>query len=254
VILKPDVVFLVCLKQFIMKKTLTFLLLSLIILGTACRKKDNEPIVNTDPTTDEVAGGLVFLIAHDINMDSTLVISGTHAIAVFGDNVNPDIKVNSVLLDGIDIPNDSLWGYTYLRIPGTHNPSSLHWVVKGNNGIPDVDYTHTKGLPVFDWKTFAPDEIDVKKDLNLVFTGLKNTDYIEVVLSDFHGHSITKDLEDMSNPSVSFTTSELATLQFTSGEFFYLQYTAANVTFQVIGGKTFSFANEQSYYKQLTPH
>lgn len=245
-----------------MKKIFAFLLLSVIILGTGCKKdKQEDPVVNTDPdptldTLEEFNGILIYLNVYIIHKDTTLNTTDTQVAAMFSDKTNTDILVNSVLLDGTDIPYDPSLGsgYFYDSFPGIHNTSSLHWVVNGNNGVPNVDYIHTRGLPTFNWRTFAPDEIDIKKDLNLILTGLKNTDYTEIALSDYSGHSISKDFDGMSNPSISFSPSELATLQITPGKPWNLQCTIANITFQTIGGKTFSFENEEFYFKDVTPH
>jgi hypothetical protein len=232
--------------------------LLLILLGTACHDKDKqpEPIINTDPKL-EIGGAMVYSIYHTIYTDTTLNKSNVLAGAFFGEDTSTKyIKVNSVSLDGIDLPYDSLESdYTYYDIPGTHNPSSLHWNVNGNNGIPNVDYTNTKGLPVCNWNAFAPNEIDVKKDLNLMFTDLKNTDYIYVTLSDMYGHMLTRDLDNMSTPVVIYPASELATLELKNAtDFFFIQFTLANTTFHTAGGKLFNFANQQSYSKVILPH
>jgi hypothetical protein len=131
------------------------------------------------------------------------------------------------------------------------NFNSKHWIVKGKNTIPDMNFIYNGTLPTFSISnTMLRDTLKRSDTLFITINNLQNADSIRVFFAD-NDQQTTRHYADFVAPNYTnnyyIIPSVFASL--VAGSRGLIKIEAVNYTYQTIAGKQFLFRNIYSFTK-----
>lgn len=231
-----------------MKKLIIFMACAALFFAACKKDKKDETTPDPEiPATADTAASFNISVFNQILNDTTLSAADSMAVVFFRDTHANFIAVNSVTYNGLNIPYVST-EECYISYDIT-SLSPSKWIVKGNSVIPDFDYTDNTIPSEYTAYKKLPSSISKTKDFTLTLdkSAFKNTNYIDVYIYDQNDNMISRDILDMNNTYVTFTSAELSVL----GKDATLAVEPFNIHTETINGRTYLFSHSTHYQKPV---